>query len=79
MKTAGFQYKCRKCGALDGGLSIAAERALFHLIATVGGKPLKTAGFTLTMLSTHHCKDTDGNYNGSVGVTDLIGFKVTGK
>lgn len=71
MKTAMFEYKCRRCGALFYGPCTGAERAEFVLIqfmVTGNSGP----GVPLSWHSTHYCGDKPG-----CGIGDLIGYIVT--
>ena len=72
MKTAKFQYRCRMCGEIE-ETPVTAEKNALPLL--LGG--LFDIEMTVTMFGTkpkllgiHNCKD------GSVGVADLIGYKI---
>lgn len=70
-KTAKFMYKCRMCGEEFGNDETAEKNAFSILITSITGiKIPHLVGMIPRMLSFHSCSD------GSVGVADLIGYKL---
>ena len=69
MKEARFLYKCRLCGKVDDSLCTGVQNAMPRLIeAVLFGKSVCGKGMGVNMFDTHCCED------GSMGVTDLIGY-----
>lgn len=64
-----FEFKCRRCGAIEKNPWCSDELAPIHLIHAIHGTPSNQPQ-TPGMLSFHVCKD------GGVGVSDLQGFMV---
>lgn len=73
MKTAHFEYKCRRCGVIEEnphcGLPAGTARATILLLDAMMGKAGEPQA--PTMLSLHTCED------GHCGVSDLIGYNIT--
>lgn len=65
--TAIYEFKCRRCGAIDGTTQSSPEIAQTVVIETVVVGKCVRYGIPTTMVSTHLCKD------GGTGVTDFIG------
>lgn len=68
MKTAHFQYKCRRCGEIKE--SPRVDHAMHRLVNAI--YECKRSNLQAPELfSTHSCKD------GGIGVGDLIGYSVS--
>lgn len=70
MKTAHFQYKCRRCGEIEENPHCGIDHALLHLINAIG-EYKKESPQAPELLSLHDCKD------GGMGVSDLVGYSVS--
>ena len=74
MKTAVFQYRCRRCGELyDSGLETGASRADHVLIAAMH-KMAVGNDLVLPLLDVHTSCVVDGVTG--TGMADLAGYKV---
>lgn len=75
MKTASFEFKCRRCGTIDQNPHASENNGLMALIWVIfsPGTPPPITGAVLDRYSIHSCED------GGKGVSDLIGYAVTDK
>lgn len=72
MKSAIFEYKCRRCGEIELNPFCPAHMASVELIlVSIGKKSNEPMGISLYRI--HGCKD------GGSGLSDLLGFGVEGK
>lgn len=69
MKTAHFEYKCRRCGEIEKNPHCADSKAIFHLMNAMTNSPREP--FAPSMLEMHICND------GGNGIADLIGCSFT--
>lgn len=71
IKTASFEFKCRRCGLIDQNPHTSEAIAIPCLIEAILEVRKKTFGVQApSLLSMHVCRD------GGHGVMDLIGFAV---
>jgi hypothetical protein len=73
MKTAHFEYKCRRCGAIElnphMGLPDGESRATIQMVNAMMGRSDQPQ--SPQMFSLHPCSKTE------CGLSDLIGYHVT--
>ena len=69
MKTANYEYKCRRCGEVESSLCTAERNGATYLIDAILGLK-RQAAMAPRLLGHHCCKD------GGMGVSDLIGYSV---
>ena len=67
---ATFEYRCRRCNAIDKGVSVHSFLAADNLTELVLGIPLSGMGNPVLMTRSHPCED------GGRGIEDLIGYSV---
>lgn len=77
MKTARFEYKCRRCGEIELNPHTAEKNALIIMLSGIFGYPLPKnmksfSGQEPRLFNIHNCKD------GGMGVSDLLGYNVIG-
>lgn len=63
-----IQYKCRRCGDIQGGICGSVDtckNAIMYI--AVNGEPCRGLGGTVWLTNIHHCRD------GGQGISDIVG------
>ena len=71
MKSARFEYRCRRCGVVfEEGVTSPKQAETFLIDAILNGVSHCNNSIPLTIKTPHRCNES------GMGVADLIGFRV---
>lgn len=70
MKTAMYEFKCRRCGEIKNDTGTGESNALMFLIEVLDKGSISKFSGMLSIWNICHCED------GGVGVSDIIGYNI---